>query len=75
MKFAAGVRDSITEKPYFYVSDCGCYTVTIPRGEESVYLAFKVSKDKTRPSMLLGGYESSKLAKAACEKDQRIPRT
>ena len=68
MKWAAGDRDSVTEVPYFYYSDCGRYTITIPTGENDVYLAFRKAEEGTRlPAALLGGYESSKAAKSACE--------
>lgn len=75
MKFAAGEKDSLTGRPYCYESECGRYTVTIPHNGEDVYLAFKRPEEKTRPALLLGGFASSKLARAACETDQSNPRT
>jgi hypothetical protein len=75
MKWAPGTRDSITDVPYFFVSDCGGYTITIPVGDCDIYLAYRKPEEGSRlPANLLGGYESSKAAKAACEADaQRTP--
>jgi len=68
VKWAPGTRDSITDQPYFYVSNCGQYTITIPVGECDTYLAYRKPLEGSRqPATLLGGYESSKAAKAACE--------
>ena len=58
----------MTGIPYFYQSDCGRYTITIPFGDSDVYLAYRKPEEGSRqPSLMLGGYESSKAAKSACE--------
>lgn len=68
MKFAPGTRDSITGKPYFYRSECGKYTVTLPAAPGQRYLAFKVAEKNSRlPSELLGGFPDAKAAKTCCE--------
>lgn len=73
MKFAAGTRDSITGKPYFFKSECGLYTVTIPANEAllgGLYGAWGKEKDKrgTLVAAALGMYPCARLAKEACEK-------
>ena len=68
MKWAPGERDSVTNNPYYFKSDCGRYTITIPLGENTIYLAYRKAPEGSRiPAALLGGYESSKAAKSACE--------
>ncbi len=70
MKWAAGTKDSVTGRPYFFQSDCGRYTVTIPIGEATVYIAYRKPPPNTKEyARMLGGFESSKEAKAACELD------
>jgi hypothetical protein len=73
VKFAAGTRDSITGRPYFYRSECGFYTVTIP-GNEAVrgvnYGAW--GRERDRRGVLkwvsLAAHPNARLAKEACEK-------
>lgn len=70
VKFAPGTTDSITGKPYFYKSECGNYTVTMPIGACKVYGAWRVMRDgagKRRDPVELGHHPSSKAAKQACE--------
>lgn len=73
MKFAAGTRDSITNKPYFVQSDCGKYTVTIPLGGLAQYEAWHVKRDahgKRLDAEIIGCHSSAALAKQACEEHQ-----
>lgn len=70
MKFAPGTTDSTTGKPYFYVSDCGNFTVGIPFGAATHYNAWRIVRDeqgKRRGATPLGNYPSAKAAKQACE--------
>lgn len=70
MKFAPGTRDSITDKPYFYGSECTNYTITLPLGEAKLYGAWHVIRNeqgKRRDAVSLGYYPSAKAAKQACE--------
>lgn len=70
MKFAAGTRDSVTDKPYFMKSDCGKYTVTIPFGSLTGYEAWSVKRDahgKRLDAEIISCHSSAALAKKACE--------
>jgi hypothetical protein len=73
VKFAAGTRDSITHRPYFYKSACGLYTVTIP-GNEAIrgasYGAWGKERDRRGVWgwVSLENYPNARLAKEACEK-------
>ena len=71
MKFAAGTRDSITNRPYFFRSDCGRYTVGIPFHDEpySAWLASVPQPElkRTVPAVFLGQFPTSKAAREACE--------
>lgn len=75
VKFAAGTRDSVTEKPYFYKSECGGFTVTLPIGAAAGYMAWRVIRDpegKRRDAAFLGSHSTAKAAKQACE-DHHVP--
>jgi len=72
VKFAAGTRDSLTDRPYFFLSECRRYTVTVPVGDYDRYTAWLASVDipaqkRTTPAQMLGYFPTSKAAKAACE--------
>lgn len=73
MKFAAGTRDSITQRPYFYKSECGNYTVGIPANEAlqgGIYNAWGAEHDNRgkRGFVSLGNFPNARLAKEACER-------
>ena len=72
MRFAPGTQDSITNAPYFVLSECKRYTVEIPLAEGRPYLAWRASIPmpelrKTIPAVFLGTHPDAKAAKAACE--------
>lgn len=72
VKFAPGTTDSITGIPYFYKSECGNYTVTMPLGACKVYGAWRVVKNpkdtrRSQEPIELGHHPSAKAAKQACE--------
>lgn len=69
VKFAAVTADSITGKPYFYGSDCGLYTVTIPisSGPYGAWRVIRNAEGKRRAAILVGYHPSAKTAKQACE--------
>lgn len=68
MKFAPGKRDSITDRPYFFVSECGEFYVALPLRDSEPYLTFRKPDPASRlPATCLGGYPTAKLAKAAAE--------
>ena len=68
MKFAPGTKDSISGKPYFFFSECGKFTVTLPIRDSEPYMAFRKPDPGSRlPAKLLGIFKSAKDAKAACE--------
>ena len=77
MKFAPGTKDSITGKPYFYRSECGRYTVTIPHSEPLRYGAWRVvsrivektGKRERSHAVPLGYHDSAAAAKRVCEED------
>lgn len=79
MKFASGTRDSMTDTPYFYVSDCNNYTVTIPPSAEyKNYGAWRILRhgDGKRSGALdLGQHLSAAAAKRACEEHANAGKT
>jgi hypothetical protein len=74
MKFAPGTRDSITDKPYFYVSECGRFYVTVPIRDGEPYIAYRTQPPNSRqPVECLGdSFQSAKAAKAVCENHGNI---
>lgn len=75
VKFAPGTTDSVTGKPYFYKSECGNFTVTLPLGESKVYGAWRVNRDasgRRRDPDSLGWFPTAQAAKKVCE-DQHVP--
>lgn len=75
MKFGRGTTDSVTGKPYYFVSQCGRYTVGIPFHVEH-YVAWLASRNvpdqkRTIPAQCLGWFPSAKEAKEACEHHAR----
>lgn len=75
MKWRAGTADSNTGKPYYYESDCGRYTVTIPtrRGEKygSWHVLRNGAKERTGAE-LLGYLPSATEAKTKCEEHKSV---
>lgn len=78
VKFAAGTQDSMTGKPYFYVSDCRNYTVTIPlTSEYKKYGAWHVIREggERVGALELGVHPSAAIAKRACEEHANARKT
>lgn len=62
---AQPLRDSRTNKPYFFISECGRYTVTIPLTGVDKYRAWYKATDKATPIGIQ--FDSALAAKTACE--------
>lgn len=70
MRFAAGVRDPKTNRPYYMRSECGDFTITIPLGDDTGYGAWRIAHTDGNgrvPAEQLGLFDSAAIAKQACE--------
>ena len=78
MKWTAGKKDSKTQRPYFYYSDCGEYYVGIPISQGERSLAFykrSVPKgEREYAAVMIGGYANPDIARQACETHSRSSR-